>query len=57
MIKEMISIRPNIPIIMCSGYGFNIDIAQADRARICAFVEKPVGNKVLAAAVRKALDE
>jgi len=57
MIKEMISIRPNIPIIMCSGYGFNIDIAQVDRARICAFVEKPVGKKVIAEAVRKALDE
>jgi len=56
MIKEMIPIRPNIPIIMCSAYGFNIDIDQADRARICAFVEKPVKNIVLAEAVRKALD-
>ena len=57
MIKEMFSIRPNIPIIMCSGYGINIGIAQADRAKICVFVEKPVGNKVLAEAVRKALEE
>ena len=56
LIKEMLSIRPNMPIIMCSGYGLNIDIAEVDKTRISAFIEKPVGKKVLAEAVRKALD-
>ncbi|MBU0730467.1 MAG: ABC transporter substrate-binding protein [Proteobacteria bacterium] len=54
--KELLKIRPNLPIIMCTGYSSKIDADKANTLGISAFIMKPVDNKELARTVRQALD-
>jgi CheY-like chemotaxis protein len=54
--KELISIRPNLPVILCTGYSQAIDHERAKKIGIKAFVMKPILIDEIAAAVRKVLD-
>ena len=49
--------RPDIPVILCTGYGKKISDEQAREIGIKAFAYKPVDRKDLARTVRKVLDE
>lgn len=53
---EVLKIRPDIPVILCSGYNKKIDeIAKA--AGIKAYLSKPIAKMQLASMIRKVLDE
>jgi CheY-like chemotaxis protein len=54
--KELMSIRPDIPVIICTGYSQAIDHERAKQRGIKAFVMKPILINEIAAAVRKVLD-
>ena len=53
---ELLKIRPEIPIILCTGYNQEIDEERARAVGIRSYLEKPLSRKKLAAAVRQALD-
>jgi CheY-like chemotaxis protein len=55
--EGMIAIRPDIPIILCSGFSHQIDKNDAMKMGIRAFVMKPLKLQEIAHAVRKVLDE
>ncbi|TKB25226.1 PAS domain S-box protein [Desulfopila sp. IMCC35006] len=54
--EELIAIRPDLPIVMCTGYSSKIDADKADIIGIKAFLMKPIDNQKLASTVRKLLD-
>lgn len=54
--SKLRSIRPNIPIIMFSGYGEEEMRRETKDLGITAFMRKPVTHDQLAITVRKALD-
>ena len=54
--RELMSIRPNLPVIICTGYSHTIDHERAKQIGIKAFVMKPILINEIAAAVRKVLD-
>ena len=54
---ELIKIRPEIPVILCTGYSKKISDGTAAQLGIKAFVFKPVLKANLAKTVRKVLDE
>jgi CheY-like chemotaxis protein len=55
--KEMMNIRPSLPVIICTGYSHTIDQERAKQIGIKAFVMKPILIHEIAAAVRKVLDK
>ena len=55
--REMIGIRPGMPVILCSGFSTLIDAGEARALGIRAFLQKPVEKADLARAVRRVLDE
>jgi CheY-like chemotaxis protein len=55
--KEFAKVRPDIPIILCTGYNENASQESAEEAGIKEFLMKPLGKRELAEAVRRALDE
>ena len=55
--KELISIRPDIPIIVCTGYSDRIDADIANEIGIRELVMKPVVMKDIAHCIRRVLDE
>jgi len=54
---EMMKIRPDIPIIICTGYSKKISTHPASETGIKAFATKPIIRAELAKMVRKVLDE
>ena len=54
--RELISIRPGIPIILCTGFSDENDEQRAKAMGIKGFLMKPVATGDLAAMVRKVLD-
>ena len=54
--QELIKIRPDIPIILCTGHSKRISEEKAKGLGIRAFVMKPISTRVMAETVRKALD-
>jgi CheY-like chemotaxis protein len=54
--KEILSIRRDIPIIMCTGYSDLVDADKAEAAGIKAFAMKPLTKREIAKTVRKVLD-
>jgi PAS domain S-box-containing protein len=54
--KELIRIRPELPVIICTGYSQTIDHERAKQIGIKDFVMKPILINEIAAAVRKVLD-
>jgi len=55
--REIIKIRANIPIILCTGYSKKISEGKAEASGVRALVMKPVVAEQLAKIVRKVLDE
>lgn len=55
--KKLITVRKNIPIILCSGFSSVIDEAQARTLGIKGFITKPLNRRALAELIRKLLDE
>lgn len=55
--EEMIKIRPEIPIILCTGYSEQISEEKAKVLGFKAFVTKPLIIEDLASTVRRVLDE
>lgn len=54
--REMIGIRPDIPIILTSGYSDQIDEEKASKEGIRAYVMKPLNIKRLSTIIRGVLD-
>jgi len=54
--KNLMEIKPNIPIIICSGYSSKIDAETAGVIGIKAFLMKPVNQREFANTIRQVLD-
>ncbi len=54
--RELISIRPGIPIILCTGFSDENDEHHAKSIGVKGFLKKPVATGDLAETVRKVLD-
>ena len=57
MAKEMLAINKDIPIIICTGYSYNLSESKAGEMGIKGFLKKPVVLSEMARVVRKTLDE
>ncbi len=55
--QELIKIRPDVPVIICTGYSECFSEEKAKEMGIKAFIMKPLGMRDLANTVRKVLDE
>ena len=55
--KEILSIRPDMPIILCTGFSEKIDDAKAKDLGISKYIEKPLVMPNFPIAVRNVLDE
>jgi signal transduction histidine kinase/CheY-like chemotaxis protein len=55
--KEMLSIRADMPIILCTGFSNVVDADVARQAGIRAFAMKPLTKKEIAKTIREVLDE
>jgi len=54
---EILAIRADMPIILCTGFSHLVDAGKAKASGIKAFVMKPVTKRELATTIRKVLDE
>ncbi len=54
--KEIMSIRSDIPIILCTGFSEQIDEKKAKEIGISAFVMKPIVMREMANTIREVLD-
>ncbi len=50
------AIRPDVPVIICTGFSEQLDKAKCDSFGIAGYLMKPVASRAVAEAVRKALD-
>ena len=55
--RTILSVRPDLPVILCSGFHGDVDEIKASRHGIRAFLEKPVSKVRLAETIRSVLDE
>jgi DNA-binding NtrC family response regulator len=54
---EIMNIRPDIPIILSTGFSEHISEEKAKKMGIRAFVMKPLARRDLAGIIRKVLDK
>jgi len=54
--REMLDIRPDIPIILCTGFSEMISQEDADEMGIRAFIMKPIIRKELARTIRQVME-
>ena len=57
LITEFLAIRPNMPIILCTGFSEKIDEKRAKKMGIRQYIEKPLDKQDLAVSIRQVLDE
>lgn len=57
LVKALQDIRPDVPIIMCTGYSEKISSEKAQMMGIQAFLRKPLSYNDLTKNVRKAIDQ
>ncbi|MDD2464980.1 MAG: ABC transporter substrate binding protein [Desulfobulbus sp.] len=57
MARKILQIRPQIPIILCTGYSNLINEEQAKKMGIKGFVMKPLTKKVLGTLLKAVLDD
>lgn len=50
------SIRPNIPILICTGFGDQLNEAALKRSSVGGYLTKPIGKRELGLAIRNLLD-
>ncbi len=55
--RELLNVRPDIPIILCTGFSEFMDAQKAKALGIREFLMKPVDRQTLASAIRKVLDK
>ncbi len=55
--RELLRIKPEIPVILCTGYSARINQQQASAMGIRAYVSKPVLRREIAATIRDVLGE
>jgi len=55
--RELIKIRPEIPIILCTGFSHAISKEEAITLGIREFIMKPFDNHNMPQAVRRVLDQ
>lgn len=53
---ELLAIRPDIPIIVCTGYSERLNQKEAGSIGVKSFLIKPIAREEMAKVVRKALD-
>ena len=56
VVDEARRIRPDIPIIICSGYSENMNESKAGELG-CQYIQKPIEMNAMSQAVRKAFDQ
>lgn len=56
LVKEFLNIRPDIPIILCTGFSEKIDEYKAKEIGAADYIEKPLDKRDFAFKVRKVLD-
>ncbi len=56
LVGEILNLRPNIPIILCTGFSEKIDEKAAKAIGAVDYIEKPLNKRDFAIKVRKALD-
>ena len=54
--KELIGIKPDIPIIICTGFSERLDVSSADKIGVKGVLMKPIIRAVMAEMVRNVLD-
>jgi len=54
--RELMKVKPNIPVILCTGFSARIDEKKAMAMGIRAFVSKPILKRDIAETIRKVLD-
>ncbi len=57
LIKELLTIRPSLPTILCTGYSTQINAKEAQQLGITAFCMKPLDLSELLQTTRRVLDE
>jgi CheY-like chemotaxis protein len=55
--EKLKAIRPDIPVMLCTGYSHTVSAENAKARGIDGYVMKPLAKKELAEAVRKVLNE
>ena len=55
--KELLNIRPEMPIILCSGYSDRINAEKAAAIGIRQYIEKPMNMSGFMISIRKVLDQ
>ncbi|HCY84647.1 MAG TPA: hypothetical protein DHV36_05880 [Desulfobacteraceae bacterium] len=55
--KKIKAVRPDIPIILCSGFNKKITEEVIAQSRISAYLKKPVSAAALSRTIRRLLDE
>jgi CheY-like chemotaxis protein len=55
--KEMLEIRPDIPIILCTGHSDMISEEETKELGIKEFIMKPIGKREMAMTIRSVLDQ
>lgn len=54
--RDLISIRPDIPVILCSGFPENVCLDEVESIGIKKFIMKPISREEIAKVVRAVLD-
>ncbi|MDZ7666478.1 MAG: response regulator [Desulfotignum sp.] len=54
--EKLIKIRPDIPIILCTGYSSLIDEEKARKLGIAAYMMKPLSMLQIAKTIRKLME-
>ena len=54
---EVLKIRPDMPVIICTGYSERMSAKKAEALGIRKYIEKPIDLRNLASALREVLDE
>ena len=57
LFEKLKQIRPDIPVIICTGHSDRIDEKRAARLGVDAYLMKPVTSRKIAATIRKILDD
>ena len=55
--QELMKIRPDLPVILCTGFSENITKEKAETMGIKAFLMKPLLKEEMAHTIRRVLDE
>jgi CheY-like chemotaxis protein len=55
--KKVVKIRPETPVILCTGFSEKEDIEELKAKGISALVLKPINKQEIAKTIRKVLDK